>query len=72
MSFDRHALRELAPKRRLVEREQTPADLLLLAAALLETHGPQSSECRATADKLRRLVRQLAAAERPQIFGGGR
>jgi hypothetical protein len=63
MSFDRHALRDLLPRhRQLAEREQAPIDLLLLAAALLETHGATSSECRAAAARLRRLSRALADA----------
>jgi hypothetical protein len=62
-NYDTHAGRDLHPVgRRLAEREQSPVDLLLLAAGLLEQHGHASSECRSTADKLRRLVRSLAAA----------
>mgnify|MGYP000648686631 CR=1 FL=1 len=67
MSFDRHAARDLNPPRKLAEREQTPIDVMLTAAALLETHGPQSSECRATAERLRRLSRALADAASAEV-----
>ena len=65
-TLDRHANAALPRARHLTEREETPVDLIQTAAALLEQHGPQSSECRATADRLRRLVRALAAAQRAE------
>jgi hypothetical protein len=73
MSFDRHAMRDLLPRhRQLADVPQSPADLLLLAAALLEQHGPQSSECRATAARLRRLSRALADAASAEVRAAAR
>jgi len=72
-SIDRHANRDLLPPRKLAEPAQSPVDLLLLAAGLLDRHGAASSECRSTADRLRQLVKRLAVAERAaQVFGRSR
>jgi hypothetical protein len=68
-SLDRHAARDLNPRRQLADAEQGPADLLWIAAGLLENYGHASSEARATADKLRRLARALAAAQRAEQAG---
>lgn len=64
--FETHAGRDLLPRhRQLADVPQSPVDLLLLAAALLTDPSlPRSSERQATADRLRRLVRQLSAVER--------
>jgi hypothetical protein len=59
-TIDRNAMQALPRPRKLAERGQSTADLLLHAAALLSQHGAQSSECRTTADRLRRLVKQFA------------
>lgn len=58
------ARRLVDPRRQLAEARETPPDLLLLAAGLLERHGAASSECRACAGRLRGLVRQMARASR--------
>lgn len=67
-TLDRHAARDLNPPRKLAEREQSPVDLLLLAAALLTDPSlPRSSERERVAERLRRLARALAAAERADV-----
>ncbi len=73
LNIDKHGSRDLVPKGKvLAEPRETPPDLLMLAAALLEHHGAASSECRACAGRLRALVRQLAAAQRAGDAFGGR
>ena len=63
LAYDTHAGRDLQQRRALTERAQSPSDLLLNAAGLLENFGHASSECRATAEKLRQMARLLARAE---------
>lgn len=62
-NLDRHRLIDLHPVGKMAEPVQTPIDVLVTAAALLERHAPTSSEARACADRLRLMVRQLAAAQ---------
>jgi hypothetical protein len=71
--LDHDARRRLRVTGELVEPGQSPIDVLLLAASLLEQHAPTSSEARACADRLRKMVRALAAARRAErLFGDGR
>jgi hypothetical protein len=72
--FDSHAARDLNPRRRLADAEQSLTDLLRDAAALLTDPSlPRSSTRDRCAGKLRAMARQLTAAQRAEAaFRGGR
>jgi len=69
-SYDPNAAHDLRVRSVPPQPDRSAIATLNAAATLLDVHGRSSSECRAVADRLRALARQLARAKRAERGGG--